>query len=162
MNTTKNNRFAKGQGMVEFAIALPILMMLVLGLIEVGNAVFVYSSVTTASRQAARYGSTTGLNQAGIPRYQDCAGIRNAAKEVGFLSPIQDSDIIIQYDHGPGTSVYDTCVGSTDLGINVQSGDRISVTVNVTYTPIVPLVPIDPFPIHTLSNRTLLANVYLP
>ena len=53
--------------MVEFAIALPILLMLVYGLLEVGRLLFTYSSVVNATRQAVRYGSTTGAGDRGTP-----------------------------------------------------------------------------------------------
>ena len=62
--------------MVEFGLALPILLLVVYGLIESGRAVFIYASVATAARQAARYGSATGDNGAGTLYYNDCSGIR--------------------------------------------------------------------------------------
>ena len=78
LNPTKN----KAQAMVEFAIALPVLLMLLYGLLEVGRLLFTYSSVVNATRQAARYGSTTGVGLDGTtPRYQDCAGIKAAAQK---------------------------------------------------------------------------------
>ena len=51
--------------MVEFAIALPVLLLLLYGILEAGRLLFVYSTVVTASRQAARYGATTGENGSG-------------------------------------------------------------------------------------------------
>ncbi len=57
----------KAQAMVEFAIALPILLMLVYGLLEVGRLLFTYSSVVNATRQAVRWGSTTGVGDRGTP-----------------------------------------------------------------------------------------------
>jgi Flp pilus assembly protein TadG len=47
--------------MVEFALALPLLLLLIFGILEVGRMVFTYSSVVNASREAVRYGSATGL-----------------------------------------------------------------------------------------------------
>ena len=48
------------QAMVEFAIALPVLLLLLYGILEAGRLLFLYSTVVTASRQAVRYGSATG------------------------------------------------------------------------------------------------------
>ena len=70
--------------MVEFAIALPVLLLLLYGILEAGRLLFVYSTVVTASRQAARYGATTGENGSGVPRYQDCDGIRAARCKLRF------------------------------------------------------------------------------
>jgi len=44
----------KAQAMVEFAIALPILLMLLYGILEAGRLLFLYSTIVTASRQAVR------------------------------------------------------------------------------------------------------------
>ena len=53
----KLNTDQKAQGMVEFALVLPILLLLVLGIIEAGRLLFYYGVVTNASREAARFGS---------------------------------------------------------------------------------------------------------
>jgi Flp pilus assembly protein TadG len=50
---TRTKRF-KGQALLELALTLPIFMILVIGVFEVGRLVFIYSSVLTASREAAR------------------------------------------------------------------------------------------------------------
>jgi len=149
--------------MLEFALVLPILLMLIYGLFEVGRVIFIYSSVTTASREAVRYGSTTGLNEAGtVFRYQDCKGIRQAAKDVGFLADIQDSDIEIDFYHG----VYEpfpfaTCPQGLDedTTIKVKSGDRIKVMVSAPYSPVVPIVPISPRNIIAYNYRTYLGSI---
>src|SRR5215208_4546435 len=92
------------QAMAEFAIALPVLLLLLYGIIEAGRLLFIYSTVVTASRQAARYGTTTGdgggatpiygAPRATVPRYDDCAGIRGAANAAGFLSGADGFDNI--------------------------------------------------------------------
>ena len=75
-----NPRKSKAQAIVEFAIVLPILLLVVYGLIEVGRLLFIYSSVNNVTRQAARWGSTSGVGDNSVPRYQDCEGIRAAAQ----------------------------------------------------------------------------------
>lgn len=50
-------RGTRGQSLAEFALLLPILMIMVLGAIDFGRAYFAYVSVTNASRNAAQYGS---------------------------------------------------------------------------------------------------------
>ena len=44
------------QGMAEFALVMPVLLLVVYGLFEVGRLVFIYSNVITAAREAVRYG----------------------------------------------------------------------------------------------------------
>ena len=151
------------QAMVEFAIALPILMALLVGILEVGRMIFIYSAVTNASREASRYGSTVGLNDSGTsPKYQDCDGIRSMAKRSAYFMNLADADIIISYDHGPGTgSPFDACPVGTMADPTIQVNtlddpDRILVTVSSTYSPMVNLLPISSRPITSHSARTIL------
>src|ERR1041385_6129094 len=99
---------AKAQAMVEFAIVLPLLLVLLYGVLEAGRLLFMYSTIVTATRQAVRYGSATGTasdytseggpNNSTVPRYQDCYGIRRAANKVDYLNAFDHtgSDILIR------------------------------------------------------------------
>ena len=46
-----------GQALVEFALTIPLLLLLVFGLIDLGRAVYVSNSLAEAARDGARYGS---------------------------------------------------------------------------------------------------------
>ncbi len=147
----------KGQGMVEFALAIPIVLILTLGIIEGGRMLFMFSDVYAASREAARYGAGIGLNNlGGVVLYNDCTGILGAAKRIGAFAGVKDSDITIVYDSGPGgTSKGTAC----PVGQPLRVGDRIVVTVDVLYQPIVPLVPIPSFHIRSENAHTVLGHV---
>lgn len=154
------------QAMVEFAIVLPILLLLLYGVLEVGRLLFMYSTIVTASRQASRYGATTGAGTGGAPRYQDCAGIREAANRVDYLSAFDHlgADVDIVYDSGdPDTSDdFDECdVMPSDNGVNPGSANttRIIVTVRGQFTPLVPLIPLPARTITAESARTILTSV---
>jgi hypothetical protein len=162
------SRKNKGQAILEFAIVLPILLLLVYGLIETGRLLFIYSSVNNATRQAARYGSTSGISPtSGVPRYQDCAGIRLAAQRGDFLNAFDDDDIEIYIDNGLdnlGNPIGQTlvCTGgaAVDTGITPQTGDRITVNVDAAFNAIVPnLVPFISQTINAESSRTLLLTI---
>lgn len=43
-----------GQGLVEFALVFPILIVLLLGVVEVGRAIFAFNTVAEAAKTAAR------------------------------------------------------------------------------------------------------------
>ncbi len=157
--------------MVEFALVFPVLLLVVVGLIEVGRLVFIYASVVTSSREAARYGSAAGLisSDTAYFRYQDCEGIIEKAENVTFLTDRSDLTVTIEYDSGPGTTVYDTCVDvdgdGIDAAVDVAPGTdgipkRIVVTVSMPYEPLVPVVPqLTTFTIQTTSARTFLGVV---
>ena len=59
-NLSRNRKKTLAQGIVEFALILPILLLLVLGIIEFGRLIFMYAIVTSSSREAVRYGAATG------------------------------------------------------------------------------------------------------
>ncbi len=170
-----NKRFAKknsAQAMVEFAIALPVLLLLLYGILEAGRFLFIYSTVVTASRQAARYGSATGSGPSGFPRYQECDAIRQSANRADFLSAFDhtSADVVIQYDSGPGTAIFDTCDGAVDTNVipSAANTTRILVNIDGDFIPIVPkIVPFitrsttntPPNPIVGESARTILVSV---
>jgi hypothetical protein len=151
------------QAMVEFALVLPILLLLIYGLIEVGRLLFIYSSVVSAARQAARYGSTTGVNATGTFRYRDCGGMRDAAIRVGFLDRFTDEDIEIWHDEGEGVNQVSYCAPgmAIDNTFTPTTGNinRIRVRVHTQYSPIVPIVPLEPFELESVSARTILVSV---
>lgn len=152
----------KAQGMVEFALTLPILLMLFFGIIEFGRLLFFYSVVVTSAREAARYGSAAGYAVGSTAYYQDCDGIRTAALRVGKLVGIQNTsaDIPIIYDNGPGTSSIGSCP-VLGTGPALDLGDRIIVTVNATFQPIVPIVNVPAITLQSEAKRTILTDVVI-
>ena len=94
-----------GQSVVELAFVLPVLLLLLTGVIEVGNALNAYLTVVDVSRDSARLGSK-GLASDG--------DIRNmAATEMSKLPETFDKNNDMTIDHTP-----------------VQTGDT-SITVKV-------------------------------
>ena len=169
-STGKKVQRRSGQGMVEFALAIPIVLLMVWGIIEGGRLLFTYSTVAAASREAARYGAGVGLNNAadGVVQYKDCAGIIAAAERVGVFAGVDGTfgNVAVEYDTGPGTSRTDLCdaFGQLTLGTigypdNLSLGNRIVVTVNVPYEPIVPLVAIPSLLIQSVNAHTILMDV---
>ncbi len=150
----------RGQSAVEFALAFPILLAIFVGLFEFGRAIYVLSSVYTASREATRYGITVGLTGGGTPHYLDCAGIRDKATSFGGVGDVLNADVTITYDGGPGTASIGTCpVNASDL----SSGDRLIVQVIGHFTPaaFVPLLDLPTFDITAVSRRTLIQEVII-
>jgi Flp pilus assembly protein TadG len=160
---SKSNK-SKAQALVEFAIALPLLLLVLYGLLETGRYLSLYSTVVTASRQAARYGSATGEGiSTTLPRFQDCSGMRSAANKAGYLG--QFDNILLQYDSGPDDTTPTTyCLGTSDTTLtqNILSDNkhRIVATVTHQFRPILPnLVPFISQPISATSSRTVLVSV---
>lgn len=169
MIRTTKAKPSKGQSMVEFALALPILLLVIFGLLEVGRAVFMYAAVVNASREAVRYATAYGVNESDVLHYHNCAEIRDTARQVAFLMPLEDENITIEYDTGPDPDTgiipapYAECASDEEVddAIEMACGDRVAVTVTYYYRPIVPIVPMQPQPFTSSSARTFLGVIEL-
>lgn len=159
----------RGQGLVEFALVLPALILLLIGTMEFGYFFFVYSTANTATREAVRYGSAAGDSANGVPYYQDCLGMREVATRIGRYANIQPGDVRIYYDDGIDESTK-TPDGRAEVCSSMQAShsnelslnQRIAVEVNVNYSPIVlrGLMP-DTIAIHAESARTIVIRLEL-
>lgn len=166
-NQSKNND-ERAQAIIEFAIVLPILLLVLVGIFEVGRYLFIYSAVTNASRNAVRYASAVGLDNSGYHKYMYCDGIKDIATKSAYLVPASNLAVSITYDEGPGTSalVANGCdaTGGDDLDVynsDISTGDRVTVTVTAQYQPMLKLVPISGRTITSKSSRTILGIVDL-
>ncbi len=145
---------SRGATLVEFALVLPILLVLLFGVIEVGRMVTIYTSTMTAAREGARYGTAVGTADSGsVARYLDCSGIRDAARSKVIFTTLADEDIHITFDKGPEQAPYADCQADGGLpdpsALTVTSGDRIVVQVSTTFQSPVPLIS------NLISGRTI-------
>ena len=155
MGILRTKKREHGQGMVEFALVFPLLLLLVFGIFEFGRLMFSYSAAIAASREAARYGAAIN-DVGGISQYEDCTGIREAARRIGKFAGVEDSDITIQY-----SNVYGVYSSSCPPSQEVQLADKISVTVNTTISPLTPLGNYSQIPVQSSASRTILKSVKL-
>src|SRR5258706_8818283 len=84
----KTRRRERAQGLLEFAMILPLMLLFLLGVVEVGRMLAIYSSVSASARQSARYGAVIGDSGLGQSFYLDCAGMRKKAQATSFLQPL--------------------------------------------------------------------------
>src|ERR1019366_9541816 len=62
-----------GQTLLEFAFMLPFMMLLLLGIAEIGRAAFISITVSNAATAGAEYGSQNGTTAADFPGMQNAA-----------------------------------------------------------------------------------------
>ena len=55
-----NRDRSRGQGMVEFGLVLPIFLAILIGMVDIGRAVWANNAVANAAREAARFASVHG------------------------------------------------------------------------------------------------------
>src|SRR5438445_11500431 len=59
-------RTCRGESLVEFALVLPLMVTVMLGIVDFGYVFFVRGSVENAAREGARYGSIHPADVSGI------------------------------------------------------------------------------------------------
>lgn len=89
-------RRTRGQALAEFALVLPIFLLIVLALFDLGRAVFVYNGLTNAAREAARLAVVNQDEVLVAQRASTMAigiGISTAPADlVNFYRPLPDAD----------------------------------------------------------------------
>ncbi len=133
----------RGQGLVEFALILPLLLLVVLGIVEFGYIFAVYSGMFNAAREGARYG---------VVEPKDVVGIVSHTREKIILADPDGASIVVAYDRGPNTPVFNDTT-------QVQLGDRVLVQVQYDLPTITPVIQpiISQLPIETQSARTIVS-----
>jgi len=87
MTGTIGRSMTAGQALVEFALILPLLILILMGIFDLGRAFYAYSVVANAAREGAR---------AGVIATATDADIRAAVRRYAIgLEPIPDSKITI-------------------------------------------------------------------
>jgi Flp pilus assembly protein TadG len=111
----------RGQAMVEFALVLPILVLIIFGLVDLGRAVYVNNSLAEAARDGARYGSVQARSY-------------DAARRADVAAWIED-----RLEAVPNATVTVECTpASPALGCTVN--DILVVTVSSDLDMITPLI----------------------
>lgn len=127
----------RGQSLVEFAVALPVIVLLMLSLFDFGRAVIFYSELTNASRTGARIAIVNQSDDF------SCLGgdatFKCAAADVTAGMEIAAGDIP------------DLVIGGSDCAL--PSNCTATVTVDYSFEPITPIVS-SFFGTVTLSSST--------
>ena len=126
----------RGQSMVEFALVVPILMILAFGIVDFGLGIRTYISLTNATREGARY-AAVGNPPGSYP--SEC-GDGDSATVVARVCSVSEglnhanlSDVAVEYPDGEG------------------AGNSVVVSASYTYHYVTPLGDI----IHFFSGGTL-------
>jgi len=91
-------KWTRGQSLVEFSLCLPVLMLLLLGIFDLGRAFNAHIVITNSAREGAYYGSLYPHDTSGIS-----AQVINEAQGSGI--PITADDIAISATGANGTPI---------------------------------------------------------
>lgn len=153
---------SRGAALLEFALIAPLLIVLLFGIIDFSRYFFTASSLNSATREAARYGSIVGPDEDN-PNYADCAGIVTTGQrfEDDFVAAIVNVEYfndlalvtpVADCDDGDGTYPNPTTFDFT-------SGDRVTVSASLPFGFVTPFIGdvVGPQTISSSETRTLLS-----
>ena len=107
----------RGQTLVEFALLLPVFILLVVVVFDLGRAVYYYSAIYNAAREGVRFG---------VVHPNDLTGMRNTT---------------INYAFGLGLDVSNVRVGrGNPQTVDNFDNPTVRVIVEYSFTPVTPLV----------------------
>lgn len=115
-------RGERGQSLIELAVSLPVMILILLGTIDFGMAIFSYSILRDAAQEGALYGSFNPSNKAEIENR--ARNISPRGDEEIFSSPVNLRDITLINVDIKALGAF--CQGAT-------KGVANSVQVNVSY-----------------------------
>ena len=110
-----------GQSLVEFALLAPLLLFLIFGFLDLGRAVFYYSSLSNAVREGTRYAV---VNKSDI----------NAAKSNPTNNSLQDK--VLEYAFGL-TSTSDPLT-KADILVTFPDAKTVSIEATYRFQPVTP------------------------
>jgi Flp pilus assembly protein TadG len=122
-------RNASGQGLVELALALPVLILLLLGAADFGRLFYTWIAVNNAARAGAQYGSQTLTNAANTDGMK-LAATTDGSNITGLTATASQCTCV------SGTSVT-VCSGSNYNCTNSPQATYVEVDTQATFKTIV-------------------------
>jgi hypothetical protein len=132
----------RGQALVEFALVIPLFLIMLMAVVDIGRAIWAQNSVAAAAREGARFaivhgGSETTTCPVGPKNPDRAEPWPSASTACPFPSPskqsIKDTVIAAAAASGTGLNVsvcYGAgCSGDTDITSN-KRGEPVTVTVS--------------------------------
>ena len=119
-------RGERGASLVELAFALPILIMLLVGLVSSGIAYNHQLALTHAAREGGRYGATLPVNPGSMDDWLEIVINQTVADATGALdSGVDGRYVCVAYVHPNGTAAGDTTTRRIlDTGLQSSQGGQ--------------------------------------
>ena len=143
------SRRGTGQAMVEFALVVPVFLLVLSGILDFGFMLFTRMSVINAAREGARYGAMYAdpTNLATVVKNR----VSSAASSGGIFVDPNDSNAVTVVCLQTTSSSYSATTQTPKCSLSAlynkntnpsgaQPGDSVSVTVNYSYKSFFPLL----------------------
>lgn len=121
----------RGQALLEFALVAPLLLILIIGLFDIGRLVYINNALAEAAREGARFGAVQG---------------RSATAQDAIRSEVLDRTVAV-----PNPTIGISCQPSC------RPGNFLSVEVSSAVAPVTPIIGqfIGPITLSSVSTMTI-------
>ncbi|MCH7998421.1 MAG: pilus assembly protein [Chloroflexi bacterium] len=130
--TEKGQRGEKGQALVEFALLVPIFLILLFAIVDFGMGFHSWITVTNSAREGARLGAVAATEQQIIDRVHDTATLINEETNMDVLvtnaQGLPGESVVVQVDYD-----YDLITPLASL-VAFLTGDIIGPTLELSST----------------------------
>ena len=123
-------RKERGQDLAEYALILPIFLIIIMGIFDMGRAVYVYSALQNSVREGARYGIINPDDITGIENvvYQKAVGLDIRGLDIFTSYPTEDTiQVRATFRFQIVTPIIGALFGSNELTFSGQSTMHIEV-----------------------------------
>lgn len=97
-------RNEEGAAVVEFALVLPILLLIVFGIVDFGRAFYTVNNIISAVREGARYGAVLAAPDSPAGKQAIRDRVRSVSQPFGG-DTLQDNQILIAFPDGESVRV---------------------------------------------------------
>lgn len=123
-----HGRRERGQDLVEYALVLPIMMLILMTILDLGRAVYYYSAIHNSAREGVRYGIINPDDPAGIEAVvrTKAVALEPAALTVVVTNPDEDTvQVTVTYQFTVVTPLVAPLIGSNEITLGSQAAMRI-------------------------------------
>lgn len=135
-----------GAAAVEFALVLPLLILMVFGITEYGRAIYQYDTLTKAARTAARHLSTASAGDDVAKSQARCLAVTGDYTTAGGQVTCSGTPVapglattMVEICDATTTAL---CTGNVHASVNTGAGVANLVTVRITAYPFNSIVPL--------------------
>ncbi len=112
---------ASGQALVEFSLAIPVFLLMLMGIFDLGRGIYTFNGVSQAAREIARTESVRPTDPLG----QSTETLQTIAVQKKLVPAMSNP-----------TFACSDFTGAASTNVPCASGDYVKVTVSSSYTPI--------------------------
>lgn len=124
----------RGQALAEFAMVVPLFLLLLFGIVDIGRYVYGSNALSQSAREAARAGSVAyGPNDCdALVTRVECVKAVAVNRAIGVL--VRETDVAVSCQRLNAAGNFATCAGTW------KADDRMTVTIETDLNLVTPLI----------------------